>query len=306
VTEVGIYLPQVAFDHGTLLERARDCERLGFSCLWLFDHLFAPGLPGQPAFEGWTLATALLAQTSTLHVGHLVLCNAFRHPALLARMAATLQVVSGGRLQLGLGSGSYAEEHALTGLPWGTAEERADRLRESLEVVSRMFSGGPTTFSGTHVQVRDLPNLPLPAVRPPVHLGGIGPRTTLPLVARYADAWNVPTYGLGRRQEAVTTLRRLFDDAGRDFGSLRRSLQLVVAVAPDEAGLPRVRETAQRRYGAADFGLHDGGIVGTPDQVVERLRGHVAEGWSEFALLLHDRAAPETLELLAAEVLPHL
>ena len=99
--ELGIYIPQVALDFDALLSRARTCEELGFS-FWLYDHLYTPGLPDQPALEGWTLATALLAQTTTLHVGHLVLNNNFRHPALLARMATTLALISGSRLELGL------------------------------------------------------------------------------------------------------------------------------------------------------------------------------------------------------------
>jgi alkanesulfonate monooxygenase SsuD/methylene tetrahydromethanopterin reductase-like flavin-dependent oxidoreductase (luciferase family) len=304
--EVGIYLPQVAMEYPTMLGKARDCERLGFSCLWLYDHLFTPRLPNQPAFEGWTLATALLAHTTTLHVGHMVLCANFRPPALLGRMVSTLQVISEGRFRLGLGTGSYADEHALAGLSWGTPDERAARLRDSLEVLTRMATPGRTTYSGATVRVRDLPNLPLPAVAPPVHLGGIGPRVTLPLVARYADVWNVPTYGLARRHEAAEIVSRLCEEEGRDPATLRRSLQLVVAVAATDPELTRARAIAERRYGDPSFGLYAGGVVGTPEQVVERLRGYVAEGWTEFALILHDRAAPETLELLSAEVLPHL
>lgn len=305
-TEVGIYLPQVAMDYPAMLGKARDCERLGFSCLWLYDHLFTPRLPDQPAFEGWTLATALLAHTSTLHVGHMVLCANFRSPALLGRMVSTVQVISEGRFRLGLGTGSYAEEHELGGLPWGSLDERTIRLRDTLEVLSRMATPGPTTYTGPTVRVRNLPNLPLPAVTPPIHLGGIGPRVTLPLVARFADVWNVPTYGLARRQEAAAAVDRLCEREDRDPATLRRSLQLVVAVAATEPELARARAVAERRYGDPSFGLREGGLVGTPDQVADRLSRYVDEGWTEFALILHDRAAPETLELLSAEVLPHL
>jgi len=104
--EFGVYLPQVSLTFEQMLGRALECERLGYDALWLYDHLYAPGLPSVPSLEPWTLATALLARTSRLRAGHLVLCNNFRHPAVLAKMATTLDVISGGRLELGIGSGS--------------------------------------------------------------------------------------------------------------------------------------------------------------------------------------------------------
>ena len=304
--QVGVYLPQVALGYEEILGRAVDCERLGFDKLWLFDHLFTPGLPEQPAFEGWTLATALLARTSTLRIGHLVLCANFRQPALLGRMVSTLSVISGGRFDLGLGSGSYADEHARAGLPWGSAPERAARLRETLEVVTRMASPGPTTWDGEHVAVRDLPNLPLPASPTPVHVGGVGVRHTLPLVARFADVWNVPSYGVGRRTDALHALLAECEAIGRDPATIRRSLQVVVGVGADDAAVRDARQTAERRFAGPGFDLPASGLIGRPDQVVERLHALVAEGWTDFALFLPDRGEPATLELLAAEVLPHL
>jgi alkanesulfonate monooxygenase SsuD/methylene tetrahydromethanopterin reductase-like flavin-dependent oxidoreductase (luciferase family) len=165
----------------------------------MYDHLYAPGLPAQPSLEAWTLATALLARTSRLRVGHLVLCNNFRHPAVLAKMATTLDVISGGRLEFGISSGSVPDEHEQAGLPWGSPRERSERLGEALEIITRMFAmpattgpvtaGPTTTWAGKHYAVRDFPNLPPPVQqpRPPVHVGGAGPKLTLPLVARYAD-----------------------------------------------------------------------------------------------------------------------
>lgn len=304
--DLGIYVPQVAMSYDDLLLRAREAERLGFRSFWLYDHLYAPGLPQLPSFEGWTLATMLLAHTETLRVGHMVLCNGFRHPALLGRMVATLDVLSGGRLELALGTGSYAREHEEAGLEWGTAGKRSARLAESLEVLTQMLRPGTTTFEGAHYRVQDFPNEPLPSPRPRLMLGGIGPRHTLPLVARYADAWNVPTYGISRRAAAAAALESECALLGRDPRQITRSLQLVMAIAPDEKSLPAVRAAAERRYGAAEFGLQDGGLVGTPDMVVERLQAYVDEGWTEFAFFLHDRAAPETLALIAEQVAPHL
>src|SRR5581483_12030796 len=143
--EFGIYVPQLAF-----------------GSFWAYDHLYGPGRPDAPAFEGWTLATALLAQTSRIRVGHMVLCATFRHPVLLGKMATSLDVISNGRLNLGIGSGSVEQEHHEAVIPWGTLAERTEILEETLEIITRMFTGEPTTFDGKRFQVRDFPNVPPP------------------------------------------------------------------------------------------------------------------------------------------------
>jgi len=308
VIDVGIYVPQVALSFDDLRHRAERCEQLGIRSLWLYDHLYGPGLPKLPSLEAWTLATALLACTRTLRVGHLVLCNQFRHPALLAKMAATLDVVSSRRLDLGIGSGSYEPEHGEAGLPWGTAAVRAERLTETLEILTRAFAGDVVDFEGAHYTVRGLPTLPRPVQqpRPPIVVGGAGERRTLPLVARYADVWNVPTYALSELDRKIGALREHCERIGRDPASIRLSVEAVLALAPDDAALPSVREVAERRFGDPGFGLHDGGLVGTAPAVVERLRALHELGFDQAVLITHDRASDETLELLATAVLPHL
>lgn len=302
--EFGIYLPQLAISFEDILDRALCCESLGYDSFWLYDHLYGPGLPDLPSLEGWTLATALLARTSRLRVGHLVNCNNFRHPALLAKMATTLDVISGGRVELGLGSGSVEQEHLEAGLPWGTIGERSERLGEALEIITRMFASPRTTFEGEHYSVRDLPNVPPPIQqpRPPIHIGGAGPLRTLPLVARYADAWNVPTYALDRIADLQRTLDEECDRIGRDPRTIRRSIESVLVVATSDQ-LSDAVEVARRRYGGPGFGLDAGGFVGTPDQVTARIGELVDAGFSTFVFMTHDRAKSETLELFATEVM---
>ncbi|HEY7915487.1 MAG TPA: TIGR03560 family F420-dependent LLM class oxidoreductase [Acidimicrobiales bacterium] len=304
--EFGVYVPQVSLTYPQVIERARAAEQAGFDSLWLYDHLYSPGQPDLPSLEGWTLAAYLLAQTERLRVGHLVLCNNFRHPSLLAKMAATLDVLSGGRLELGIGSGSVGTEHQQSGLPWGGFPERSDRLAESLEILTRMFAGGPATFAGRHYEIADLPNLPAPvqAPHPPIHIGGVGPRRTLPLVARYADVWNIPTYGLSDWEASWRTLESECAGIGRDPATIRRSLQAVLVLAPDEPSLSAARSTAERRYGSERWGVDAGGYVGTPSMVCDRIGQLVDEGISLFIFLTHDRADPRTLELFARDVLP--
>ena len=289
-----------------MLLRARTAEQLGFHSLWLYDHLYAPGLPETPSLEGWTLATFLLAQTTRLRLGHLVLCNNFRHPALLAKMATTLDICSRGRFELGLGSGSVEEEHLRSGLPWGSFATRSERLDEALAIVTGMFAQEQTTFAGRHYEVHDVPNIPAPVQhpRPPIHVGGMGPRHTLPLVARYADVWNIPTYGLADWQAMEVVLVEECERIGRDPGSIRRSHEAVLVLAPDERALKEARERAAHRYRGAMWGLEAGGYVGTPDLLIERIARSVDQGITFFVFFTHDRADPRTLELFAERVMP--
>ncbi|MGK8488461.1 LLM class flavin-dependent oxidoreductase [Nocardia asiatica] len=305
--EFGIYVPQIVPDYETLAGLARTTERTGFGTLWLFDHLYAPGLPDHPALEAWTTATALLAHTTTLRVGTLVLCNNFRHPVLLARMATTLDLISGGRLEFGLGSGSVREEHRQAGLPWGSAAERSERLGEALEIITRMFASERTSFEGRHYQVRDIPNSPRPVQRPrpPIHIGGAGPEYTIPLVARYADVWNIPTYGLRDWTSLTGVLEDECARIDRDPSRIRRSHQAVLAVAAHERDLPELRARMHRRFDAAAYGIEDG-YIGTPAMLVDRLGERAQRGVSAFVFMVGVKQAEATMELFAAEVMPQL
>jgi alkanesulfonate monooxygenase SsuD/methylene tetrahydromethanopterin reductase-like flavin-dependent oxidoreductase (luciferase family) len=301
----GVYVPQLAFEYHDMLERARLCEDLGFDSFWCFDHLYGPELPGTPAFEGWTLATALLANTTRLRVGHMVLCATFRHPAVLGKMVTTLDAISNGRVNVGIGSGSYEAEHERAGIPWGSFAERSEILGETLEILTSMFANELTTYEGKHFQLHDYPNVPLPVQqpRPPIYVGGVGEKRTLPLVARYADVWNVPTYALGEIGPKIAVLEAECARIGRDRATIRRSLEAVMVLAPDDAALAEARAKAERRFPGEGWGLNEGGYVGTPNAIVDRIAKHVEQGITEFIFILHDRGAPATLELLAGEVL---
>lgn len=306
--DIGVYVPQMGFSYEDVLHRAQRCEELGIGSLWLYDHLYGPGRPEIPSLEAWTLATALLSRTERLRVGHMVLCNQFRHPAVLAKMVTTLDQISAGRLQLGIGSGSIEDEHRRTGLEWGTFAERSRRLGETLEILSQAFTNQKIDFAGTHYTVQDMPIVPGPVQqpRPPIMVGGVGEKYTLPLVARYADVWNVPTYALGELEHKLSVLRSNCEAIGRDPDSVVLSIEAVMALAPDDASLPKVREVAERRFGGPGFGLHDGGLIGTPPAIVDRVHQLQELGFRQIVLFTHDRASDETLELFAATVLAEL
>lgn len=287
----GAFLPQLRMRFDTIVERVLAAEAAGFDSVWLMDHLAAPAAVDQDTFEGWTLAAALAARTTTIRIGHLVTCDPFRHPAVLAKMAATVDVVSGGRLELGLGWGSLAEELRRFGIGGGSGRERAARLGESIEIVRLMFAGEFFDFDGDHFRLEQAIGRPIPAqARVPIHLGGAGPALTMPLVREYADWWNCPSYAVERLGE----LRPLAGDA-------RVSVQHPIGLVTDGADRQVVEEQARRRFGA-----WGGLVVGAPSEVVDALGAEVALGAEGFVVQFSDFGTPETLHGFMRSVAPAL
>jgi alkanesulfonate monooxygenase SsuD/methylene tetrahydromethanopterin reductase-like flavin-dependent oxidoreductase (luciferase family)/ribosomal protein S18 acetylase RimI-like enzyme len=307
-TEIGVYLPQVGFAWSELRARVQLCDREGVHSIWFMDHLYPPGLPAVPAFEAWTTATALAAVTERIRLGHLVLANGFRHPAVLAKMAVTLDHASGGRLDLGLGSGSYLAEYAQFGLDYPADRVRAEQLDEALQVLKLLFSEDAPSFAGRWYRLDGAPSLPRPLQRPhpPIHVGGAGELRTLPIVARHADTWNCPTYALAELPRKLAALRAACERAGRDAASLRVTEEAVLALVPRAEQADAARAEALRRFPGPGWGVEAGGWCGTPDMVLRRIEERCALGVSGFVFFLHDRAAPDTVRLLAREVVAAL
>jgi alkanesulfonate monooxygenase SsuD/methylene tetrahydromethanopterin reductase-like flavin-dependent oxidoreductase (luciferase family) len=288
----GLFLPQIRLPFDELVTRARCAEAAGFDSVWLVDHLWAPGTPQSDILEGWTTATALAMRTERVRLGHMVLCNQFRHPVMLAKMAATLDVLSGGRLELGLGWGSVAEEMAAFGLGDEPARVRSGRLAETLEILERLFTGERVDYTGRFYRLAGAIARPRPAqARIPIHVGGAGRRLTLPLAAKHADWWNCVSYGVARLAELAPLAR-----------PARISVQHPVALLPDDpAARPAAEAEAQRR-----FGSWGGLIAGTPEEVAEALGAEVALGAEMFVIQLCDFARPATIERFAREVIPRV
>jgi alkanesulfonate monooxygenase SsuD/methylene tetrahydromethanopterin reductase-like flavin-dependent oxidoreductase (luciferase family) len=285
----GIYLPQLRMSFDRILERTLIAEAAGFDSVWLMDHFTAPAAPDVDTFEGFTIATALAARTSTIRVGHLVLCDPFRHPVLLAKMAASLDVISGGRLELGIGWGSVPAELETYGFGPEPPAVRAAKLRETLEILERMFSGETFDYHGVHYQLRRAIGRPVPSqARVPVHIGGGGPKLTMPLVEKFADWWNCPGYALPR----INELRPL-------AGAARISTQHPIGLAADAKTRDEVTATAQRR-----FGSWGGVIAGTADEVGAALADEVTRGIEGFVLQFSDFGTPETIQRFMTDVAP--
>jgi alkanesulfonate monooxygenase SsuD/methylene tetrahydromethanopterin reductase-like flavin-dependent oxidoreductase (luciferase family) len=285
----GVFLPPIRVSFDKLVERAQAAEELGYDDIWLADHLWTPAMPEADILEAWTIATALAQRTRRMHLGHMVLCNQFRHPAVLAKMAATLDVISGGRLELGLGWGSVADELAAFGLGAEPPARRAARLRETLEILELLFSGERVSYAGRFYQLDGAIQRPRPVRgRIPIHIGGAGPKLTMPLVVRYADWWNCVSYGVDRLAELMPLA-----------GKARVSVQHPIALVTDAARRSELEAAARRRF--AGWG---GLLLGEPDEIAEKLAAEVRLGAQGFVLQFFDFGEPETQRRFARDVLP--
>lgn len=221
-----------------LVERAKRAEALGFDVFWVADHFVNPYAPRGPWYEGWTALAGIAAATERIRVGTLVTSNTLRNPALLARMAMTVDHISGGRLELGIGPGGAPLDYSMLGLPTWPPRERVDRLEESLGVLIQLFEGGEAHIAGRYHRIDEavLAPFPIQRPRPPIMVGALGPRA-IEVAARNADGWN--TYGvaggrsvtghlshedaLAATAKRVALLDAACDRVGRDRSSIRRS-----------------------------------------------------------------------------------
>lgn len=210
----------------TTLERWQLFERLGFDSAWDCDHMVQPSRPTGPYFEAWTLLAALAARTERIRIGVLVSSNTFRHPALLAKEAVTVDHISGGRLEVGLGAGWYEPEHRAFGIPFPETKELVGRFREAVQVIDLLLRQDTSTYEGRYYRLEDAVSRPSPVQkpRPPLLLGAFGPRM-LKIVARHAEAWNA--FGSPEEmRERNELLDQYCTELGRDPNSLTRSLYL--------------------------------------------------------------------------------
>jgi alkanesulfonate monooxygenase SsuD/methylene tetrahydromethanopterin reductase-like flavin-dependent oxidoreductase (luciferase family) len=285
--EFHIFLPQMRMGVDVLVDRARAADAAGFGGIALMDHLAPPMAEDQPMHEAMITAAWLAARTDRLAVGHLVLCDALRHPAVLAKQAVTIDHASRGRFELGIGWGSVPDELDAYGVGDTAPSARVRRLAESLEVITALWSGEAVDFEGEFHRVKGARQLPVPLARIPLLIGGAG-RKTLALVARYADWWNLPIYALERLEELRPAA-----------GGARVSIQQLVALVPNEAERARVTELARRR-----FGIYGGGLViGDAAQLVDHFTALHDRGVERFYTWFSDFADPETLAAFGADVI---
>jgi F420-dependent oxidoreductase-like protein len=300
--------PQEGADYATLLSVAQATEELGFDAFFRSDHYLSmsgPGLPGPT--DAWVTLAGLARETSRIRLGTLMSPVTFRLPGPLAIMVAQVDQMSGGRAELGLGTGWFDAEHTAYGIPFPPQAERFGRLAEQLEIITGLWgtaAGATFSFSGTYYTLSGSPALPKPAQRPrpPVLVGGGGQRRTPQLAARFADEFNSPFASLADTVAAFARVRGACLEAGRDPGSLVYSVAQTVCCGRDEAEL--ARRAAAIGYTTDDLKRLE--LAGSPAQVVDKL-GQFADAGATRAYLqvldLHDLGQ---LELIAAEVMPQV
>ena len=233
---IGIDVSQHQLQWPELLRRVRFAEDAGFDGAWVFDHFTALyGPAGGPCLEAWTLLAALAAATERIRLGALVTGVTYRHPSVLATEAVTVDHVSGGRLELGMGAAWFAGEHHALGIDFPSAAERADRLEEAIVVMKALMTRNGATFDGRHYRLRNARYEPKPVQRPhpPLWVGAGGTRRTIPIAARHADVW----HGFGSAAE-IRRKSAVLDDharkAGRDPAEIARSTNLSLSEPWDE------------------------------------------------------------------------
>ena len=298
--EFAFWSPQAGATVKTLLDRAELAERLGYHSMWLVDHFWTLGLPDLDLLEAIPMMSAIAARTERLRVGTLVLCNSFRNPALLAKSLTTIDQISNGRLEIGLGSGWMEQEYRAYGYEFPSIGTRLRQLDESLQILKAMFTENRASFKGRYYTVADAPNNPKPVQKPhpPILIGGAGEKVMLRLVAKYADRWNCPA-GYRDFKKTLGVLHQHCHAIGRDPNEITVSEQVMVCIGENKAEVDQKWEMAK---GRKPFSFT--AIRGTPDEVVKQLRERVSWGITMFTMMFADLAPPQTVELFAREVMP--
>ncbi|MCA9851589.1 MAG: LLM class F420-dependent oxidoreductase [Dehalococcoidia bacterium] len=295
----------------------RTTEDLGFESLFRSDHFFSLSGPhDRDALETFISFVLVAEESSRIRFGPLVSSMTFRHPSLLARMAAQIDLLSGGRFILGMGAGWNVPEHEAFGLPFPPVRERMDRLEEGIQVVRALWGDGPVSFDGRYYQLKDAECFPKPAQSPaPILVGGSGEKRTLRIVAKYADEWNAVGQTVEGYQHKNEVLLGHCDAVGRDASTIRRSMMCGFVIGRDEDGvrahLARIGEALPMlTRGNPDEVLEGvrnrGWLVGTTSEVVEQIKQREELGIQRIMLQHHAQADFDTLELIAKDVLPQV
>jgi alkanesulfonate monooxygenase SsuD/methylene tetrahydromethanopterin reductase-like flavin-dependent oxidoreductase (luciferase family) len=283
--EFHLYLPQMRLSMDAIIEKARAAEAAGFVGMAGMDHLAPPLAEQHDMYEALTTNAWLLAHTERLVQGQLVLCDAFRHPAMLAREAVTLDHASRGRFELGIGWGSVVEEFTTYGVRPIPARERVGRLKETLEIVRALWTGETIDYSGEWFELVSARQMPIPLTKIPIVIGGTGPKT-MALVAEHADWWNVPVHQLDRL------------DGMRDrAGDARVSIQRMYTFSPDGSDRAAIEGAAEKRFG------YSSRVVGGSSEMLDHFRSMQERGVERFYVWFTDFAPVATLEAFGAEVI---
>lgn len=284
---------------------ALKAESLGFNSIWAYDHFFPhyiyKPLDSKPMFECWTLLSAIAGITKKVRIGQVVTCNSYRSPALLAKMGATLDAISNGRLDFGLGAGWYEEEYKTYGYEYPRDSVRIEQLDEALQLIKAMWTNVQATFSGKHFHIKDAVCNPLPLQKPhpPIMVGGSGEKLLMRVVAKHADRYNHPFGTPDELKRKIEVLKEHCKTIGRDHREIERSVLIRVIVGRDERevgktiGKVKSKDETVEQYMERTNGK---ATVGTPEQVTHDLNEYMDLGIRHF--ILHFIGLDPTLKML--------
>ena len=299
----GVQALQGIPDYSTLKKVVVECDSLGFDSVWVYDHLqFTYG----PTLECWTVLSALAEATRRIRIGPLVTCNLFRYPSLLAKMAATVDTISNGRLNLGIGACWHETEAAAYGISFPKGGARVDMLDEALTIITKLWTGEEVTFKGKYYSVNKAVCLPKPVQkpRPPILVGGGGDKM-LRLIAKHADAWNSGFVSPEGFKGEIARLEKACEEVCRDRGTIENTFQSRIIIAEDdESTCKRAEQWREERGGKPDDSDWKLAIKGSPETCVEMLKDYVDVGVTHFTLLFADVMELKPLRLFANEVMP--
>ena len=296
-----VNIPDPVEAYEAMTHVAQEAEAQGFSSAWLYDHFHTVPTPRQEiTFECWTGCAALARDTQRLRIGQMVTCNSYRNPALLAKMASTVDVLSHGRLVLGIGAGWYEHEYLAYGYPYPSTRERLQRLDEAVQIILAMWTQEEAVFEGTYYQVRGAINQPKGVQKPhiPLLIGGGGEKVTLRLVAQYADACNVggdiPTI-----KHKLDVLKQHCEQIGRDYNTIQRTALIDYCAIADTEEAAIAKLTPDERDHLDE--LLPESLIGTPAMIRERLKEYEEAGIQEIIVRFVDAVQLDSIRMFAQE-----
>lgn len=296
----GIADPVEAYEAMTRV--AQEAEQLGYHSLWLFDHFHTVPEPSQElTFECWTSTAALARDTKQIRIGQMVTGNSYRNPALLAKMASTVDVLSHGRLDFGIGAGWSEHEYRAYGYPFPSTADRLRHLREAVQVILAQWTQDEAVFEGKYYQVHGAINQPKGIQKPhiPLLIGGGGEQVTLKLVAQYADACNLSYVDIATLQHKLSILKRHCETVERDYDSIRRTVLLMCAIGKTEEEAYAKTQTLPFRRPIPAEKVPETALVGTPDMIRRRLAAYEEAGAQDIILYLPDAKDLDAMRLFA-------
>jgi F420-dependent oxidoreductase-like protein len=302
-------IPDPVEKYETMTRCAREAERAGFDAVFVYDHFHTvPDPRVEGMFEAWTSMAGLARDTSTIRLGQMVTCNSYRPPSLLAKMASCVDVMSNGRLILGIGAGWYDHEYHAYGYDYPETPERLRMLRDALQVFKAMWTEEAATFDGRYYQLRGAINEPKPVQKPhpPIWIGGGGEKVTLKLVAQYGDACNLRA-DLDTVCHKLEVLRGHCESVGRDYDSVLKTLEFY-AIVGDRREVDRVVKDTARRIGRDEEFVrsewHE--QIGDAEWIASTIRDYAAAGIDYFIVALPNAFETGAISRFAEEVFPRV